>query len=145
MKLWHEWTVLGFWNTVSVKLMHIVASHLKYLKLKLRTASAGEENRGLEQILSDFLYSAAATEIIIKWSELLWLPGWFVCLFVCSGRGLFCFFLTYKFNGKSGTCLATKSNEDSRNASWNWEMYLAIVAQPLLSCLSGVPDSVQAP
>lgn len=37
-----------------MKLMHVVASHLKHLKIKLRIASAGEENRELEQILSDF-------------------------------------------------------------------------------------------
>lgn len=95
-----------------MKLMHVVASHLKHLKIKLRTASAGKENRELEQILSNFLYSAVATEIIIKSSELLWLLGLFVCLKSCV-----LFFLKYKLDGKSGTCLATKSSEDSRNAS----------------------------
>lgn len=70
--------MLGFCNSVSMKLMHIIASHLKHLKINLRTASAGEENGELKQILSDFLYSAVATEIIIKLSELLWLLSLFV-------------------------------------------------------------------
>lgn len=95
-----------------MKLMHVVASHLKHLKIKLRTASAGEENGKLEQILSDFLCSAVVTEITFKWSELLWL----LSLFGEFGFVLF-FFLGYKFNGKSGTCLAAKSTQVSRNAS----------------------------
>lgn len=60
-----------------MKLMHVVASHLKHLKIKLRTASAREENGKLEQILSDFLCSAVITEITFKWSELLWLLSLF--------------------------------------------------------------------
>lgn len=98
---------------------------------------------GRKQILNKFflIFCIQLLQLrIIKWSELLWLLDLFVCL------GLFVLlFLKYKFNGNSGTCLATKSSEDFRNASWNWEMYLTIAAQPLLSCLSGVPDSVQAP
>lgn len=43
------------------------------------------------------------------------MAGGFV--YLLGGVGLFWFFLKYNFNGKSGTCLATKSNEDSRNAS----------------------------
>lgn len=57
---------IGVWNSVSMKLMHVVASHLKHLKVKLRTASGGEESGELEQILSDFLCSAVATEIFFK-------------------------------------------------------------------------------
>lgn len=33
-------------------------------------------------------------------------------VFVWGGGFVLFFFLKYKFNGKSGTCLATKSSED---------------------------------